>query len=268
MSNTDHANALLTAINFDRFAEIEARHKPDATFWSFRGPTLHDSVSIADWHRDFLRDYADCSYEAPEAIEQGSTVAVRADIHAKGYDWREFVQRVVEVFTLGEGTVAERRLYAMLRDVELGKPEMAAMNAAAGAQDGTAATTKSAVDAFYAAVLKDDREAAVAALAEKAVLIDSVYGMAAGPQAIVDLLGSVPRPPFGQLRVTRTLAGPKDALVELAYDPQRPRAAHWLRLAGGKIVVVEVYWMLREAGINPREEYARERHQRKAILPI
>src|SRR5882762_7452175 len=62
MSNIDAVNALITAINFDRFAEIESLHQPDAVFWSFRGPTLHDSVSIADWHREFLRDYADCSY--------------------------------------------------------------------------------------------------------------------------------------------------------------------------------------------------------------
>ena len=59
MSNIPAVNELITAINFDRFSEIEAHHRPDAVFQSFRGPTLRDSVSIADWHRELLRDYAD-----------------------------------------------------------------------------------------------------------------------------------------------------------------------------------------------------------------
>jgi len=62
MSNIDAVNALITAINFDRFAEIEARHNPDVTFSSFRGPTVTSSVGVEDWQRTFLRDYADCNY--------------------------------------------------------------------------------------------------------------------------------------------------------------------------------------------------------------
>ena len=71
MSNIDAVNALLTAIHFDRFSEIEARHQPDVTFWSFRGPTLRDSVSVADWHRTFLRDYADCLAVVAKRVAAG-----------------------------------------------------------------------------------------------------------------------------------------------------------------------------------------------------
>jgi hypothetical protein len=66
--------------------------------------------------------------------------------------------------------------------------------------------------------------------------------------------------------VTNTLAGPKDALVELAIDANRPRAADWVRIVDGKIAVIEGYWMLREIGI---ESFAtrRARHARQVILP-
>src|SRR5688500_15022043 len=110
MSNIDAVNALITAVNFDRFAEIEARHAPSATFWSFRGPTLQDSLGIADWHREFLRDYADCNYADLEYVSDESTVAVRATLEAKGYDWRAFTQRVVDVYRLEHEAVVERRL--------------------------------------------------------------------------------------------------------------------------------------------------------------
>lgn len=269
MSNIPAVNALITAINFDRFAEIEARHRPDAVFTSFRGPTLRDSVSIADWHKEFLRDYADCNYTELEYIEQGDTVAVRATIEAKGYDWRPFTQRVVETFRFNGGEeVAERRLYGQLRNIELDKPATAAMNDATGYKGGSASATKSAVEAFYNALLGGDRESALSHLAAKPAIVDGVYGIATGPENIVDFFGSLPMPAFGTLRVTNVLAGEHDALVELAIDPARPRIADWVRLVDGKVTVIERYAMLREIGVNPYENYAGDRHARRAILPI
>ncbi len=265
MSNIQAVNDLLTAIHFDRFAEIEARHLPDAVFHSFRGPILRDSVSIADWHTEFLRDYADCNYAEVEYLESGETVAARATINAKGYDWRLFTQRVVEVLRLeGEG-IAARRLYAMLPDVELDKPTAAAMTAATSFRGGDPAATRTIVEAFYAALLAGDSEGAMGHLAEKAALIDSVYGVVNGAAAVVDLLAAIPKPAFGMWRVTGALYGPKEALLELAIDPTRPRAAHWLRIADGKVTVLEVYWMLREIGLDPLVR--RERHQRPVNLP-
>lgn len=268
MSNIDAVNALLTAIHFDRFSEIEARHQPDVTFWSFRGPTLRDSVSVADWHRTFLRDYADCSYTEIEPIEQGNEVAVRATLTAKGYDWRPFTQRVLEVFDMENEGILGRRLYGMLRDIELDKPTNAALENALGARGGSAAATKKAVDSLYDNLLAGNVDAALELFDPKAALIDSVYGIVNGPQNILDLLRSVPAPAFGIWRRTNTVAGATSATVELAIDPQRPRAAHWLRMSDGKIKVIEVYWMLREIGLKPEENYARDRHQRQVILPI
>ena len=85
---------------------------------------------MEDWHTTFLRDYADCNYTDLEYIEEGDSVAVRATIEAKGYNWRPFTQRVVEVFDFVGGGVSERRMYGMLRDVELDKPSTAAMTGA------------------------------------------------------------------------------------------------------------------------------------------
>lgn len=269
MSNIPAVNSLITAINFDRFAEIEAHHRPDALFQSFRGPTLRDSVSIADWHREFLRDYADCNYAELEYIEQGSTVAVRATIEAKAYDWRPFTQRIIEIFNFDEtGEVAERRMYGMLRDIELDKPATAAMTDATGFRGGSASATRSTVEAFYNALLSGDAEGAKAQLHEKAACIDGVYGIANGADTILEFLRSIPMPAFGRLRVTNVLAGEHDAVVELAIDPNRPRFADWVRLVDGKIRVVEGYSMLRELGINPYENYAHDRHRRQVILPI
>lgn len=269
MSNIDAVNALLTSINFDRFDEIEARHQPDVTFWSFRGPTLRDAVSVADWHRTFLRDYADCSYTEVEPIEQADIVAVRATLEAKGYDWRPFTQRVLEVLQMDADGVLERRLYGMLRDVVLDKPTNAALENALGAKGGSASATKKAVDTLYDALLGGgDLDAALEVLDPKAALIDSVYGIVNGPQNILDLLKAVPAPAFGIWRRTRTTVGASAAAVELGIDPQRPRAAHWVRMSDGKIKVIEVYWMLREIGLKPEENYARDRHQRQVILPI
>lgn len=267
MSNIDAVNALLTAIHFDRYAEIEARHAPDATFVSFRGPTLRDSVSIADWQRTFLRDYADCNYADPDYVESGNTVAVRATIQAKGYDWREFTQRVVEVFEFDSdgGAIVNRRMYAMLPDVEFDKPTTAAMTNALEARGGSTSGTKAAAEAYIIGLLTSDLEAAKAGLADKVALIDSVYGTANGPDNVVALASGRPRPAFGYLRATNLIAGEKDALVEIAVDPARPRSAEWIRMTDGKIGVIETYWMLREIGVALQGKW---RHTKQVILPI
>lgn len=269
MSNIPAVNALITAINFDRFAEIEARHAPDAVFHSFRGPTLRSSVSIADWHRQFLRDYADCNYTELEYIEQDNVVAVRATIEAKGYDWRPFTQRVVEVFEFNDaGEIVARRLYGMLRDIELDKAAAASMADATGYKGGSASATGSTMEKLLAAIATADMDGIKEQTHEKATVIDGVFGVASGVENLVDLVASRPAPSFGTERVTRLLAGEHDAVLELAIDPSRPRLAQWFRLVDGKVRVVEAYWMLREIGVNPYENYAGDRHARRAILPI
>lgn len=265
MSNVDAVNQLLTAIHFDRFAEIEARHNADATFQSFRGPNLADSVSIADWHRDFLKDYADCNYGELEYIESGETVVARATISAKGYDWREFTQRVIEVFEFERGGIQRRRMYGMVPKLEMDKPTAAAMTAAANFKGGSASATRQAVEQFYAAVLAGETDAAKDLLDDKAAAIDSAYGIVNGPDAVLAQLAALPRPAFGIWHVTNALAGEKDALVETAIDPSRPRRADWVRMVEGKIKIIETYWMFREIGISP--DFRSERHQRRAILP-
>ncbi|MGE3075872.1 MAG: nuclear transport factor 2 family protein [Dehalococcoidia bacterium] len=269
MSNIPAVNSLITAINFDRFAEIEAHHRPDAVFHSFRGPTLRDSVAIADWHREFLRDYADCNYAELEYIEQGNSVAVRTTIEAKGYDWRAFTQRALEVFEFDEsGEITNRRLYGMLRDIEFDKATTASMTDAQGYQGGSASATKAAVDKFLTAFFAGDAEAAKEPVHEKATMIDGIYGIAHGFDNIMALSSSRPKPAFGAQRVTNILAGEHDAVVEWAIDPSRPRMAEWWRFVDGKVRVVELYWMLREIGVNPYENYANDRHRRQVILPI
>lgn len=268
MSYTNAANALLTAINFDRFDDIAALHAPDVTFHSFRGPSLHDHGAVVEWQRAFLERYADCNYGEVEAFEDGATVCARATISAKGYDWRLFHQRVLEVLRFNEDeTVAERRLYGMLRDIEFDKAETAALKAAEEFPGGSASETKKLLAAFHPAMLAGEEATAKELLDEKAVLIDSVYGSAAGPEAILELLKETPRPPFGILRITGTFAGPKDGVVEMAIEPSRPRAADWVRVVEGKIMVIERYWMLREIGVNPLVEYSRDRHRRRVIMP-
>src|SRR5688572_23924849 len=248
MSNLDTVNELLTAINFDRFYEIEARHAPDVIFNSFRGPTLRDSVSVADWHRLFLREYADCNYTDLEYIEDGEIVVVRATIEAKGYDWRAFSQRVVEVFRVVDNQVYDRRLYGMLRDLELDKPAQQAMDAAREMRGGNKSETEKLV---RAALEVTDAESAAEVFDPKAVLIDSVYGVAVGPENILALTAAAPRPAFGVERVINVFPGEHDALVEKAIDPSRPRSADWYRIVDGKIRVIERYWMLRDIGVNP-----------------
>jgi hypothetical protein len=267
MSNSDAASALLTAINFDRFAEIEAHHNPDALFMSFRGPTLRGSVSIGDWHRQFLREYADCSYSDVEMVEQDARVACRATIEAKGYDWRPFTQRVLEVMGIEEGGVQQRRLYATLRDLEFDKPVNAAMDNARGYRGGSASATARTAEALMTALLAGDGEAAKAELHAKPALIDGVYGLASGPDAVIDLFTAVPRPAFGVQRITSLVAGDHDAAVEVAIDPSRPRVAYWLRIVDGKVIVIEAYWMLREIGVRYDVNYDRDRHARQVILP-
>jgi ketosteroid isomerase-like protein len=268
MSNIDAVTALITAINFDRFAEIEARHQPNVLFQSFRGPTLHDSVAVADWHRTFLRDYADCNYADVEYIEQDDTVVVRATIEAKGYDFRPFTQRIVEVLRMEDGAVAERRMYAMLRDIELDKAATAAMTNALGYRGGSPAESRKLFEDLSAARAANDLEAAKSYYHDQAVAIDGVYGVAVGLDNIVALVKARPRPAFGTERVTAIYFGDHDILVESAIDPAHPRKAEWLRIVDGKIIVAEVYWMLREIGVNPFENLARERHPRQVILPI
>lgn len=268
MSNVEAVTALFTAINFDRFSEIEARHAPGAVFHSFRGPICHDAISIGDWHREFLEAYSDCNYGETEYIEQGNVVAARATITAKGTDWREFSQRVLEILAFDEdGAVSERRLYGMLPDLALDKPATAAMTNATGFKGGSASATKSAVDGFYNAFLAGDAETAKTFLDPKAAMIDSLYGIAIGPDAIIDLIRAIPTPMFGTWRVTNAFCGPKDAAVELGVDPIRPRAADWVRIVDGKIAVIESYWMFREIGVDPYVE-KRKKHVKQVILPI
>ncbi len=265
MSNVDAVKALLTAIHLDRFADIEAAHLPDATLRPFGGPSVRGSVGIQDWYTEFLRSYADCTYAEAEFVEDGDTVAVRATIKAKGFNWREFTQRVVDVCDMKDGLVARRRLYAMLPDLELDKPATAVMNNASGYRGGTAEETRNVVQGFYNALFGGDADGAKAFLDGKAAFIDSVYGVVTGPEAIMDLLSKMPRPAFGSWRATHILCGTKDAVVELAIDPARPRAADWVRIVDGKIAVIERYWMLREIGISPDSQ---KRHLRRVIHPM
>jgi hypothetical protein len=269
MSHRIAAESLVRAINYDDFDAIMAAHHPEVLFQSFRGPNLRDSFTVGEWQREFLEQYADCTYTQPDYIEDGDAVAVRAVITAKGYDWREFEQNIVDVMEFdGAGQVVRRRLYAQQRDVVLDKAATAAVTAAKAADGGSANTTRKAANDLCAALLSGDREAAVACFADKTAYIDSVYGVASGAEAIVDLFGAIPRPPFGSLRVTRTIAGENAAVVELAVDPSRPRGACLVRVVGGKVGVIEAYWMLREIGVNPYEEYSHDRHSRRVIQPI
>ncbi len=268
MANSESATALLTAINLNRFDEIVARHTPDVEFRSFRGPALSNSIAVGDWHRDFLAHYADCTYEDAELFDDGETVCIHANIAAKGYDWRPFTQPALEVMDFRDERVASRRLYGMLRDLELGKAETAALKAAKEYPGAKARATKKVVKAFYTALLEGDDEAAIEQLDESAAFIDAVYGIANGPKEILELLKAIPAPAFGQLRVTNLYAGTKDAVVEQAIEPSRPRSADWVRILEGKIKVIERFWMLREIGLNPFEEYSRDRHQKPAVPPI
>lgn len=268
MSNIESVSALLTAINFDRFGEIETRHHPDVLFTSFRGPTVHGNVEVADWHRGFLRDYSDCSYTDVEFVESGDVVCARATIEAKGYDWRRFEQRVLEIFRFEDGVVIERRLYGMLRDIEFDKATTAAMTNALGYKGGSVAETGKTIDGLIAALNAGDKSAAKAVFAENPVVIDGVYGIGTGADGIETIAAARPKPAFGIERVTAAYTGEHNAVIESSIDPARPRKAEWLRFVDGKVLVDEVYWMLREIGVNPYENLARDRHRKQVILPI
>ena len=201
-------------------------------------------------------------------IDADAAAKTCADIAAKGYDWRAFTQQVLEVMTFRDDQIASRRLYGMLRDIELGKAETAALKAAAEYPGAKARATKKAVKAFYEALEEGDDDKAIEQLDENAAYIDSVYGIANGPQEILNLIKSLPTPAFGQNRVTGVFAGPKDAVVEQSIESSRPRSADWIRILEGKIKVIERFWMLREIGVNPFEEYSRDRHRKPVIPPI
>ncbi|MGI8925425.1 MAG: nuclear transport factor 2 family protein [Tepidiformaceae bacterium] len=263
MSNIDAVNALITAINFDRFAEIEARHAPDAVFHSFRGPTLHNSVAIADWHREFLRDYADCNYTDLEYIDDGDVVVVRATIEAKAVDWRAFTQRVLEVFRVGEFGISERRMYGMIPDLQLDKAATAAMTNALGFKGGSVEGTRRVAAELMAT---HDPETVGALFDANAVYIDSVYGVAHGFENIHALVEATPRPLFGRPRLTASYHGEHSSVGEHSIDPGRPRYAEWVRIVDEHVAVIERYWMFREIGIDPFA-HRRERHVKPVILP-
>jgi hypothetical protein len=265
MSNIDAVNALITAIHFDRFAEIEALHNPDVTFNSFCSPTITGSVGVEDWQRAFLTDYADCNYADIEYIEDGDTVVVRATLEAKGYDWRLFTQRVVEVFTFAEGGIQERRLYAMIPDLELDKASTAAMANALGYRGGSPAESRKVFEGLMAEFLGGDWPAVKSFFSDQMAAIDGVFGLAAGFDNMMALAKARPRPAFGAERATATYFGDHDILSERAIDPSHPRRAEWYRLVDGKVSVVEIYWMLREIGVAP---VARKRQPRQATYPI
>ena len=138
-------------------------------------------------------------------------------------------------------------------DVSLGPP-----------QESTRATVRDLVRAFAAGEI----ETARSLFHEKPVLIDGVYGLAAGWEAMGELTVSRPAPFFGVQRSTALYAGDHVAAAEFALDQSRPRSIEWLRLVDDKVIVTETYWMLREIGVQPDENYARDRHQRQVILPI
>lgn len=265
MSNIDTVKALIAAINLDRFDRIEALHQPDVTFWPFSGPPVVGSVSVQDWYTEFLRDYADCTYAEEEFIDDGDVVAVRATLEAKGYNWRAFTQRVLDVCEMKDGKVATRRLYAMLPNLELDKAATAAMNSATGFRGGSVSEARKVVEGFFNAWLAGDAEGARPSLAEKSALVDPVHGTSSDPEAIAGTHARIAAPAMGSWQVTGTCCGAKDAVVEAAINPGRPRLASWIRVADGKIAIIEMYWMLREIGVGPK---SKTRHMRRVIHPV
>ena len=259
---------LASAINFDRFDDIQSLHAPGVRFHSFRGPNLSDNISVRDWQAELLERYADCTYTEEEVISSGDTAALRTTILGKGYDWRQFSQRALDIIRVDEdGRINLRHLYAMLRDIEIDKPIQAAFSRANEYPGGSESTVAELAEKFCELELSNNSEGADAILDENSVLIDSVYGTAVGAEASVSLLKATPVPAFGMSRMQTCIAGAKDAVVEFAVDPRRPRYADWIRVVEDKIVVIERYWMLREIGVNPFVEYSRDRHHRQVIMP-
>jgi hypothetical protein len=137
-----------------------------------------------------------------------------------------------------------------------------------GYKGGSSSATRTTIEKLFAASASGDVDGIKEQSNEKATVIDGVYGVANGIDGVIGLVSARPKPAFGFERPTRTLAGEHDALVELAVDPARPRLAQWFRIVDGKVRVVEAYWMLREIGVNPMENYAQDRHHKQVILPI
>ncbi|HJP41311.1 MAG TPA: nuclear transport factor 2 family protein [Dehalococcoidia bacterium] len=267
MSNIETVNALFSAIERDRADEVEALLSTEVLFRSFRGPTLRSQAAVGDWHREFLRDYADCVYSGVEFVEQEDRAAVRATVSAKGFDWREFTQRMVEVFEFEDGVIKARRQYAMMHNVEFGKPETAALKNVDEYPGGKPEVALDLANGFFTSILAGDAEAAAGRLDPKAALVDGVFGTAIGPENVVAILSEMPVPAFGGWRIASTIAGPKAALVELEFAPGRPRAAHWVRVVEDRVVLVESYWMLREIGVRS-DAGNNPRHAKQVILPI
>ncbi|MYK26695.1 MAG: nuclear transport factor 2 family protein, partial [Dehalococcoidia bacterium] len=206
MPTSDVVEALVTAINYDRFEDIQALHAPGVVFHSFRSPMLRDSVAVRDFHHELLERYADCTYTEVEAVEDGGAVAVRATIEAKGYDWRAFQQRVLDVSRVEDDLIVDRRLYGMMRDIELDKPALAATDAANAFRGGSPRSTRRLVRGLYEKLIASERDEAAESLDEKVTLIDSVYGIVSGVDAVLDLLEATPRPAFGYPRLTAVVA--------------------------------------------------------------
>ena len=266
MANIEHVNDLITAIQHDRFAEIEARHGPAARFYPFIGPDLHSAIDIGDWYREFVEDYADLLYTGNEYLEDKGTVAVRSTLEYKGYNWNRFTMNVIDVMEFDNDLVVERRQYAMLPDLELDKQQTRIYEKAREDKDAKSRKTKKAIPEFYEAIMSGDAEGAKGKLKEDVFLIDTVYGLAVGADAVVDALLATPTPAFGVWRITNAITSDQNGLVELAIDPVRPRRADWVRMVGEEIAVIERHWNLREIGALSMLQTGR--HRRRVIMPI
>ncbi len=262
------AKQLVDAINFDRFDDIQKLHASGVTFHSFRGPTLKDNIAVRDWQTELLERYADCTYTEEEIVDDSDIAALRTTIVGKGYDWRQFAQRALDIIQVDDdGRINTRHLYAMLRDIDLDKSIESALSRANEYPGGSEKTATELAIKFCEMDISSNRGIASDILDENSVFVDSVYGSAKGPDAITSLLEAIPKPAFGIPRMQTCIAGIKDVVTEIAVDPQRPRFANWIRIVEDKIVVVERYWMLREIGVNPFVEYSRDRHRRQVNLP-
>jgi hypothetical protein len=142
------------------------------------------------------------------------------------------------------------------------------MDDATGYRGGSASSTRQAVEALITAQAAGDVDGMKAAAHDRMAYIDGVYGVTLGVDSAQALFESRPRPSFGVERRIRVLATDHTAVAEMAIDPSRPRAADFYRLVDGKVRVIERYWMLREIGFRPDENYAQDRHTRKVIFPI
>ncbi|MFQ5381888.1 MAG: nuclear transport factor 2 family protein [Dehalococcoidia bacterium] len=267
MSNTETIEALVSAIEHDRFREIAELHRPGAVFHTFRGPTVSGGTAAGGWYAAFLRDYADCSYSDRALLEQGDVAALAATLGAKGVDWRAFDQRVLEFFEFEEGLVAARRIYAMPARFEYPKPVADAVAKLKEAEGVGASSVEATARGFVEALLAGDRDGARAFLSEDSVLVDGVFGVATGSDSVLELVAALPAPAFGVWRLSRCVAGNRAAALEMAIDPARPRAAAWVRVSEEKVASIEIYWMLREIGVTPAVG-SMPRHPKQVILPI